>query len=71
MSTERSGEVDYAAMDEPELLHALGDDGRKWAEAFCQIAQTLGHGDLDVGWMTGWFANAIEHSHAVRVTWKK
>ena len=57
---------DYGAMSEPELLMALRDDGRLWAAAFCQIAK--GHGlDIDEGWMTTWFANAIENSWDVRM----
>ena len=56
---------DYTAMSGPEMLHACRDDGHKWATAFCQHAKTQGH-DIDHGWMVGWFANAIEHSHDVR-----
>jgi hypothetical protein len=48
-----------------DLLSALGDDAAKWAAAFCTIAKRQGH-DLDEGWVIGWFANAIEHSHDVR-----
>lgn len=33
-------------------------DARDWAEAFCAIARAHGH-DLDEGWMTTWFANAL------------
>ena len=47
------------------LLQAMGDDAVKWAAAFCAIATELGH-NIDEGWMTGWFANAIEHSSDVR-----
>ncbi len=57
---------DYAAMSGPKLLDSLGDDGSLWAAAFCQIAKK-NHGlDIDEGWMLAWFANAIEHSTAVR-----
>jgi hypothetical protein len=43
-------------------------DARDWAEAFCKIAKTKGH-DIDEGWMTSWFANALmrgfdEHASA-------
>lgn len=58
--------TDYTIMSGPELLSACRDDGSKWATAFCQHAKKLGYGDIDEGWMTGWFANAIEHSHDVR-----
>lgn len=34
-------------------------DARDWAKAFCKIAKANGHGDLDEGWMTSWFANAL------------
>lgn len=33
-------------------------DARDWAEVFCKIAKEHGH-DLDEGWMTTWFANAL------------
>lgn len=60
--------IDYTAMDGPTMLAACGDNGAKWANAFCQTAKKLGHGDIDEGWMIGWFANAIEQSRAVRAT---
>lgn len=62
--------TDYTAMTAPELLNACEDSGERWAAAFCQYAKKLGHGDIDEGWMIGWFANAIEHSGAVR-RWRK
>ena len=65
-SGERTQPTDYAGMDSPTLLSAMGDDASKWAAAFCQIAKKLGHGDIDEGWMIGWFANAIEHSSDAR-----
>lgn len=58
--------TDYTQMPVTEMLFALGDDAAKWAEAFCQHAKKLGHGDIDEGWMIGWFANAIENSTMVR-----
>ena len=58
--------TDYTQMSGPELLQALGDDAAKWAAAFCQRAKKYGGHDIDEGWMIGWFANAIEHSHDVR-----
>jgi hypothetical protein len=33
-------------------------DARDWSKAFCKIAKEQGH-DLDEGWMTSWFANAL------------
>lgn len=57
---------DYTAMEGPAMLAACRDDAAKWATAFCQHAKKLGHGDIDEGWMIGWFANAIEHSTDVR-----
>ena len=58
-------EPDYTAMQPGEMLDAVRDDASKWAAAFCQTARKLGY-TIDEGWMIGWFANAIEHSHAVR-----
>ena len=58
---------DYTAMDGPTLLRELRDDGQKWADAFCQHAAKLGLNDIDRDWMTGWFANAIESSHDLRL----
>ena len=58
--------TDYTAMEGNEMVEACGDKGAKWAEAFCQHAKKLYGLDIDEGWMIGWFANAIEHSHDVR-----
>jgi hypothetical protein len=52
--------VDYTFMDGPTMLDTCRDDASKWAAAFCQIAEKLGHKGIDEGWMIGWFANAIE-----------
>jgi hypothetical protein len=52
--------------DGPAVLHYCGDNAQRWAEVFCRTAKSLGHGDIDEGWMIGWFANAIEHSHDIR-----
>jgi hypothetical protein len=52
-------------MNSAELLSALGDDAAKWAEAFRQIVVRRNI-LIDDGLMTGWFANAIEHSTMVR-----
>ncbi|MDE3077789.1 MAG: hypothetical protein KGJ86_20400 [Chloroflexota bacterium] len=43
-------------------------DARDWAEAFCKIAKEKGY-DIDEGWMTSWFANALMRGfdeHAAR-----
>jgi hypothetical protein len=58
--------MDYTALSAPELLAACRDDAAKWAAAFCQHAEKLGHTGIDEGWMIGWFANAIENSYDVR-----
>lgn len=50
----------------PELLARLGDDAAKWASEFRATAVRLGYSDMDEGWLTVWFANAIEHSTDVR-----
>jgi hypothetical protein len=64
---------DHLAMGAGQMLESVGDDASKWADAFVQTAQSRldAGGDaremlLDTGWMLGWFANAIEHSTAVR-----
>jgi hypothetical protein len=44
----------------------VGDDASKWAAEFRATAIRLGYSDMDEGWLTGWFANAIEHSSDVR-----
>lgn len=56
---------DYTAMNDVEMIAALRDDATKWAAAFCQHAERIGH-VIDEGWMIGWFANAIECSHDLR-----
>jgi hypothetical protein len=50
-----SGKPDHERPDWP--LPSF--DARDWAAAFCKIAKANGHGDLDEGWMTTWFANAL------------
>ena len=40
-------------------------DARDWAKAFCKIAKQHGH-DLDEGWMTTWFANALMRGYDER-----
>lgn len=50
-------------------------DAQDWSEAFCRIANGFGFKDangqeIDQGWMTGWFANALMRGfdeHASRV----
>lgn len=54
------GLPDYAAMGAGELFTAVGDDAAKWAAAFAQHAVKLGYPAMDLAWLTGWFANAIE-----------
>lgn len=65
--------VDYTKMSESEMATACGDNAECWAEAFCQHADKLDirqvgrpHRHMDVGWVMGWFANAIERSDFVR-----
>ena len=65
MSEASKPHVDYTAMDAPTMLAALGDDGMKWAEAFCQH-HAKHKFEIDESLMVGWFANAIEHSHDTR-----
>lgn len=50
-----SNTPDYVNMRAGEMLAALGTDGSKWADAFCQQFP-----DADYGLMLGWFCNAIE-----------
>jgi hypothetical protein len=58
---------DYTKFDNgSDLLEALGDQGMKWAAAFCQITKKNLDIDLDLMYVMGWFANAIEHSSDVR-----
>jgi hypothetical protein len=49
-------------MDGPALISALKDDAHLWARAFHQHAVKLGYSTMDMGWLIGWFANAIEGS---------
>lgn len=57
---------DYTNMRGPELLSALGDNAHSWAVAFSQHAMQGGYPEMDIGFLTTWFANAIEHSDDVR-----
>lgn len=54
--------IDYTKFEGPELNAFCGDDARKWAEAFTQMCPE----PLDVDWVFGWFANAIETAHDKR-----
>lgn len=65
-ATRLAGLTEYWGMSGPLMLAACCDDATKWAAAFCEHAQRLGHPGIDEGWMISWFANAIEHSHDVR-----
>lgn len=47
----------YAGMNAGDMLTAIGLDGAKWADAFCQINPSQ---CADWGLMLGWFCNAIE-----------
>lgn len=51
-------------INENEFIAYAGGDALKWAQAFRQKASDLGYGDLDEGWLIGWFANAIEAGKA-------
>ncbi len=53
----------YTTMDTTQLYEAMGVDGHKWAEAFRQYAVKLGYSDMDQGWLTGWFCNAMMQMH--------
>lgn len=63
--------TDYTKMDGPALQEACGDRAELWAEAFVQHMSKIGIGRLSdadtMEWLTGWFANAIEQSHTVRM----
>ncbi len=53
--------MNYNDMTGSQLLDALGTDGKKWAEAFCEIyEQSDPPHTINVDWLTTWFANAIE-----------
>jgi hypothetical protein len=57
--------TDFTKMSGTELLTECRDDARKWAQACRQNGWQLGL-DLDLDWLTVWFANAIENSCDVR-----
>lgn len=64
---EKSPENSQPQTESPiEMLRRLGDDAAKWAQEFHDTAMRLGYSDMDVGWLIGWFANAIEYSHDLR-----
>ena len=46
-----------------ELLQRLGNDATKWAAEFRKTAIRLGYSDMDEGWLTGWFANAMQSEY--------
>jgi len=49
-----------------QMLDRLGDDASLWAAEFRKTAIKLGYSDMNEGWLTGWFANAIETAHFKR-----
>lgn len=61
-----SDEQTQVAETDGQLLQRLGDDASKWAAEFRRVAIHLGYSDMDEGWLTGWFTNAIEHSEITR-----
>ena len=59
--------VDFtAAKNGPELLNMLNDNGLAWATAFKQYMKKNLDIDIEVGYVLGWFCNAIEHSYQYR-----
>ncbi len=60
-------ELQYTAMASHQILETCGTDAARWATAFCQHARKLGYSPMDEAWVTGWFANAIEHSTDLRM----
>lgn len=54
----------YDASDE-SLIEYCGDDARRWAEAFVEVARKHG-AQMPVDPMVTWFANAIEAAYDVR-----
>ena len=52
---QRDPDPDYKAMESGEMLKLLADDAHSWATAYCQFNRNADH-----GYMTSWFANAIE-----------
>ena len=51
--------MDYTKLNGPDLLHEMGIDGDKWAEAFCQLNPDA---NVDEITMLGWFCSAIMHT---------
>lgn len=43
------------------------DDASVWAEEFCKVASRNWNHELDEGWVTGWFANAIETAKSLQL----
>jgi hypothetical protein len=42
------------------FLQRVGADGALWAAEFHKMALALGYPPMDVGWLIGWFCNAVE-----------
>lgn len=55
--------ADYTKMSPGELVHELGADGKKYADAFLQFSPNCG---IDHSNLLGWFCTAIMagHDHA-------
>ena len=49
-------QIEYTKLSDSDLLHELGMDGKKWADAFRQLNPKCNVAD---GTMLGWFCNAI------------
>jgi hypothetical protein len=63
----RAPAAETAEQSDADVIRLCGDDAAAWAAEFCKTAKKLGYGDIDEGWMIGWFANAIETAHDKRV----
>lgn len=50
-------------ISDADLLEWMGTDAARWAQAFAGIATEVDEGADEgdfIGWLTGWFANAIQ-----------
>lgn len=48
------------AQDAYDIYTRCRGDGSKWAAEFVSTAKQIGAGNIDEGWMIGWFCNAME-----------
>lgn len=60
-----NADADAPSPKSSEIYERCGGNGAAWAAEFVNTAKQIGAGNIDEGWMIGWFCNAIECAKSV------